>query len=191
VRRLFLLAAIVMLVTTGCIKPRPNTRPQASPLDVPPPPPRVIVPPEPEPLPDETKTEEPDAAKDRRPTRPRPQPPRERTETAKPPETKQEPPVSEAAKPPAQPPVPLGQLQPLLPASKTEVERQVSDQLALAKKDLDRIDYRALSADAKSQYDTAKRFIAQAGDALKEGNLVFAAKLAEKAVGLASNLVPR
>jgi hypothetical protein len=84
-----------------------------------------------------------------------------------------------------------GALQPVLPASPSEMDRRVSDQLSQAKKDLDRIDYRALSADGKSQYDTAKRFIEQAGQALREKNLVFAAKLAEKAAGLAAGLVTR
>jgi hypothetical protein len=180
--------SFVVLLAAGCVRPRPNTRAQPAPLDVPAPPPRVIVPPEPEQPADEPVVEEPEA-NERRPTR-RSQP-RERPETAKPPEAKQEPPVTEAVRPPVPPPVPLGQLQPVLPASPSEMDRQVSDQLTQAKRDLDRIDYRALSADAKSQYDTAKRFIEQAGQALKDKNLVFAARLAEKALGLASNLVQR
>jgi hypothetical protein len=180
---------LVLLLAAGCVRPRPNIRVPAAPLEVPPPPARVIVPPEPEPPPSEPAVEEPETS-DNRPTRPRPQP-RGRTETAKPADAKQEPPAAEAARPSATPPVPLGQLQPALPATPTEMGRQVNDQLAQAKKDLDRIDYRALSADAKSQYDTAKRFIEQAGQALKDKNLLFAAKLAEKAVGLASNLATR
>ena len=78
------------------------------------------------------------------------------------------------------PPVPLGQLQPKLPASQTEIERQVNDQLAAAKRDLDRIDYRALNTDAKSQYDAVKRFITQADEARRVGNVLLAQKLAEK-----------
>ena len=65
------------------------------------------------------------------------------------------------------------------------------DQLALATGALRRVDYLGLNADARSQYDTAKRFIEQAEQALKEKNLVFAAKVAEKAAGLAASLVGR
>lgn len=65
------------------------------------------------------------------------------------------------------------------------------EQLAQAQADLGRVNLKALSADAKSQYDTASRFIAQADQALREGNLVFAAKVAEKAAGLAASLAGR
>jgi uncharacterized Zn finger protein len=99
------------------------------------------------------------------------------------------PPPAEAAKPPAAP-GPVG-LQPELKASTEQMRKQVDGQLAQSEKDLARVYYQGLSADAKTQYDAAKQFIAQARTALKEGNLVFAQKLAEKAVGLASNLVPR
>lgn len=181
---------MILLALVGCVRPRVNTPAQPALLEVPPPPPRVIVPPEPEEPAEETTAEEPDTAA-RRPSTPRPRPP-QRTETAKPAEPKPEtPPDAEASRPPTVPPVPLGPLQPALPASPVEMERQVRDQLAQAKRDLDRIDYRALGADAKSQYDTAKRFIEQASQALTDKNFLFAAKLAEKAVGLASNLQAR
>ena len=65
------------------------------------------------------------------------------------------------------------------------------EHLAQAKGDLGRVDYAALNADGKTQYDTAKRFMEQADQALKEKNLVFATKLAEKAAGLAGVLVGR
>jgi outer membrane biosynthesis protein TonB len=190
VRRLLFAAVIVMIASAGCIKPRPDTRPQAGPLEVPPPPPRVVVPPEPEQPPEETAPDqEPEAAKEKRPTRPRPQPPRERTETAKPEVKPDAPPADAVVKPPVAPPV--APLQPTLPASTQAVAKQVEAQLAQARKDLGRVDVRGLSADAKSQWETATRFVEQAGTALREGNVVFAQKLAEKAVGLAANLVPR
>jgi hypothetical protein len=75
--------------------------------------------------------------------------------------------------------------------SPADVERRVRQQVEQAKSDLDRVDYAKLNADGKSQYDTAKRFMEQADQALKEKNLVFAAKLAEKAAGLAAVLVGR
>ena len=53
---------------------------------------------------------------------------------------------------------------------------------------LNRIDYRALNADARTQYDTAKRFVTQAEEALRAKNLVFARNLADKAAALAAQL---
>lgn len=192
-RRVLLLLLIGMLAAAGCIKPRPKTGPQAAaPMDVPPPPPRVIALPEPEEPAEETAPAEPEPAKEKpRGTRPRPQGPR--TEPAKPAEVKPDalPPV-EVVKPPVTPPPPAQPLQPALQgASLPEVQKQVQAQLAQARGDLKKVDQRNLSADGKTQYQTASQFIAQADAALKEGNLVFAQKLAEKAVGLASNLVPR
>lgn len=188
-RRLLLVLPLVLSIAGGCIRSRPKTPAQPASLDVPPPPARVVVPPEPEEPPDE-QVSEPSETTVRRPTRPRQQPSRERAET-KPPEAAKEAPAAETARPPATTPVPLGPLQPVLPASPGEMERRVNDQLVQAKRDLDRVDYRALGTDGKSQYDTAKRFIEQAGQALKDRNFLFAAKLAEKAVGLASGLVAR
>jgi len=57
--------------------------------------------------------------------------------------------------------------------------------------DLSRVDYRALNADARTQYDTAKRFIRQAEDAIHAKNLVFAKSVADKAVVLAAQLAGR
>ena len=63
------------------------------------------------------------------------------------------------------------------------MERAIRTVLARATTDLNRVDYRALNADARTQYDTAKRFIQQAEDALTRRNLVFARSLADKALG--------
>jgi hypothetical protein len=63
--------------------------------------------------------------------------------------------------------------------------------IARASADLSRIDYRALNEDARTQYDTAKRFVTQAEDALRTRNLVFARNLADKAAALAAQLVAR
>ena len=52
--------------------------------------------------------------------------------------------------------------------------------MARASADLNKIDYRALNANARTQYDTAKRFIQQADDAIRMKNLPFAKNLADK-----------
>lgn len=176
VRRLFLSAAIVALVSAGCAgaKAKPRVEPVA--LDAPAPPPRVIVPPDPEPIqpPPPAPDPEPKAQKPAR----RPAPPRS--------DGKAEP--SRASDPPVQASGQAATLQQALPGSPAELARQVHERLTQAQSDLKRVSYKTLGADAKSQYDTAQRFIAQAEQALKQGNLVFAAKVAEKAAGLAASL---
>jgi len=88
-------------------------------------------------------------------------------------------------------PAPTATLQQTPPAQTSEMERQVREHLARAGTDLDRVNYKALNADGRSQYDTAKRFIKQAEQALEEKNLVFAVFVAEKAAGLAASLLGR
>jgi hypothetical protein len=63
--------------------------------------------------------------------------------------------------------------------------------IAQAMNDLNRVDYQALNAGARNQYDTAKRFATQAEEALRARNLVFANNLADKAAALAAQLLGR
>lgn len=151
--------------------------PEGPPLQIPEPPSRVIVPveelvstpivPEPEPA--------PVAVAPRMPPRPavesKPQPP---------------PPPVAVAPPPAAPEP--RDLRPALPAN-VEGERTVRDMLARAGRDIARVEYTRLSADGRAQYDQSKRFSAQAEQALKERNLIFAATLADKAATLAAGLL--
>ena len=60
-----------------------------------------------------------------------------------------------------------------------------------AKRDLGRIDMKTLSTDGKAQYDMARRFVAQATDALTAKNYDFAQQLADKAATLAAGLLRR
>jgi hypothetical protein len=79
-----------------------------------------------------------------------------------------------------------------LQASPAEAEGQLEAGilagLARANESLSGVDYRRLSADAKTQYDTARSFIRQAQEALRTRNLVFARNLADKAAALAAQL---
>jgi len=97
--------------------------------------------------------------------------------------------------PPAAVPAPPQANAPLPPlqtmANVTEVERNIRMRIAQANRDLDRTDYRALSTARRTEYDTAKRFIQQAEEALKVKNLVFAEQLADKAATLAAALVQK
>ncbi len=70
-----------------------------------------------------------------------------------------------------------------------EAEQRVRASLAQASRDLSRINTRALNAEAKAQYDIARRFVEQAGDALRAKNFVFAGQLADKASNLAMLLL--
>jgi hypothetical protein len=71
------------------------------------------------------------------------------------------------------------------------VERGIRASLTRATADLNRIDYRVLNADARTQYDTAKRFVRQANEAMRSKNLLFAKSLADKAAALAAQLAGR
>jgi outer membrane biosynthesis protein TonB len=126
------------------------------------------------------------------PSRPRPV----TREPAKPDPPKVEPPKPEP--PPVEPPKPVEELPKAPPTLQTtpataegEMERGIRASLARATADLNRIDYRALNADARTQYDTAKRFARQADDAMRMKNLVFAKNLADKAATLAAQLAGR
>ena len=61
--------------------------------------------------------------------------------------------------------------------------------LSRASRDLSRVNYTSLNPDGKAQYDTARRFMQQAEEAMRARNLVFAGKLADKAATMASVLV--
>ena len=92
---------------------------------------------------------------------PRPAPPREQP---------REQPRVEPPKPPA-PTKPPATLQTTPATADEELERGIRATLARASADLDRVDYRRLGDDARTQYDTAKRFILQADDAARAKNL--------------------
>ena len=72
-----------------------------------------------------------------------------------------------------------------------EVEGRIRTVLSRAGSDLNRIDYARLNANAKNQYDQAKRFVSLAEDAIRAKNLVYAGTLADKAAELAAQLAGR
>jgi len=119
--------------------------------------------------------------------RPPSRPPAPRAE--KPPDKpveKPDPAAAPSRTPPLVPPPPLQTT-----ANVPEFEKTIRARMAQASRDLDRTDYRALTAERRSQYDTAKRFLQQADDALKVKNLVFAEQLADKAATLAAALAQK
>lgn len=178
-------AALVLLAVaaSACVSAQPRTEPGGPALAPPAPPPHTIIPVE--------IVEQPAAP----PAPPSPVPVIVRPSS--------HPPAARPDKPaekPADKPDPAAALQPVAPApvpplqttaNVTEVERRIRTRMTQAAGDLDRTDYRALSAERRAQYDTAKRFIQQADEALKVQNLVFAEQLADKAATLAAALAQK
>ena len=88
-------------------------------------------------------------------------------------------------------PRPAPTLQTTPAVAEVEVVRGIRVTIDRAAADLKRVNYAALNGDGRTQYDTAKRFIAQAEDALTKRNLVLARSLADKALVVAAQLAPR
>jgi outer membrane biosynthesis protein TonB len=184
----FCLAAFLPLMSTGCTRAHAKMAPESPPLDMPVSPPREVAPndtetPQPVPLPEEPARNPP--------ARLRPPPAREQPRT----EPKPEPPKPEPAPveppKPEEPPKPPTLLQTTPATAEGEVERGIRATLTRATSDLNRVDAARLTADARTQYDTAKSFVRQADAAVRAKNLVFAKNLADKAAVLAAQLAPK
>jgi len=172
---------LIVLLTASlgacAAKAQVRTEIPVPPLDPPPPPPRVVaVYTEPEPI------AVVPAAEPATPVRPQTRPTR--------PEQKPEPaattpdPVESVARP-APPSLTLTPTA----GSEAQTVTAIRDLLNRAQRDLSRVNVASLNSDARAQYDTARRFIQQADDALKTRNIVFAGKLADKAATMAAVLV--
>jgi hypothetical protein len=176
------------VLASGCAKVQARTEPVMPELTPPPPPPRVVETyPEEAPVvveapATETATSAPAA---RNTAKPPVSPTTKPDTTAKP-----EPPRIEPEKPAAQPqPQPPALTLKPTPGSESTTEGSIRRLISNASRDLARVNYGSLNQDGKAQYDTAKRFMQQADDALRSGNLVFAGKLADKAATMAAVLV--
>lgn len=172
----------------GCTHAQARAVVELPALEMPPAPPRVVEVTEPPPTPQIALPDEPVTN-----LRPRPTPAtrQENPRPAEPAKTEQaatEPvkPVDEGPKPPSS-----TALQTTPTQREGEVERGVRILIAQAMNDLNRVNYQALNAGARNQYDTAKRFATQAEEALRARNLVFANNLADKAAALAAQLLGR
>lgn len=184
-----LLVLLLLAVASGCARARARTMPEQPALEPPPPPPRLVQPMDFEAA-ERAKaagaaTEGTDPSEVKPPASDRP---RERT---KPDVSKEAPPSKDVTE--AKPPEPGKSvvLETTAPGAQGEVERKVRALLSQARNDLDNVDYQLLNADGRTQYNTSKRFIEQAEQALADRNLVFAGKLADKAATLARLLLKR
>jgi hypothetical protein len=178
--QLFLVVAIVSASGAACAKARANTEPVMPELTPPPPPPRVVETFPAEPLP----TIEPSPVESALATPPSPTPVRTVTKPEEAPKTEIAPPLPERPAPGA----PALTLKPG-PGVQAQTEASIRALLDRAAHDLQRVNYAALGADGRAQFDTARRFKEQAEDALKGANLAFASKLADKAATMAAVLV--
>lgn len=180
--------AILGISVGACAHAQANAVVELPALDMPPAPPRVVEVVEPPPTPQIALPDEPVTN-----LRPRPAP-ATRQENPRPPEpARTEPAATEPVKPVDEGPKPPAStaLQTTPTQREGEVERGVRILIAQAMNDLNRVNYQALNAGARNQYDTAKRFATQAEEALRARNLVFANNLADKAAGLAAQLLGR
>jgi len=191
---------LVSALASGCAHPQAKTVTTAAeaPLEVPAPPPRATepitadaLPPVAPPLNEPART---NAARPTRqpipsaaPVQPRPDAPR--ADTAQPTPDAARPADDTAARPAAPPPPTTLQTTPA--QQEPEVEARIRGVLGRAQSDLSRVDYGRLSTNAKTQYDTAKRFISQSEEQIRARNLVFAGTLADKAAELAAQLAGR
>jgi hypothetical protein len=178
------LLIVVTLASAGsaCAKARASTEPVMPVLHAPPPPPRIV-----ERFPDDpVSTIAPSPVENalatppvRTPARPpaKPEPPKV--------EPTPGPPRVEAERPTGTPPLTLRPG----PGVAAQTEASIRSLLATAQKNLHRVSYASLNADARAQYDTARGFMLQADEELKKNNLAFAGKLADKADKMAAVLV--
>jgi hypothetical protein len=179
------LIGVLLLSAGACARAKAKTMPDAPPpLDVPAPPPRDIETSETEPPPLIPLPQEPAR---NAPPRTRPATPPSRPAETRPEQPKPETPAeTEAPKPEETPRAPMLQTAPS--EAEAELERTIRTTLTRASNDLNRVDYRVLNPEARTQYDTAKNFIDQAEKAVRAKNLVFAKTLAEKAAVIATQL---
>ena len=173
----------------GCASAQAKAPADRPTLNVPEPPPRVIeAPPRPESAGPEPVAELPPPPAS---TAARPRPAATR-ETPRPDPKPAEPPPSEAVPSAAAPPVaPAPQLRTAGSADGAEAARQVREIVERVNKALSSIDYRRQNTARREQYDTAKRLVTQAEEAMKGSNFDIARNLADKADRIARELQVR
>lgn len=182
--RLPLLALVLAAAAagaSGCAKVQARTEPVMPELAPPPPPPRVVEMyvdgpvPTVAPGPVEAALATPPAAAPTRPPAPRVDPP------------KVEPPPIEPERPLT--PAPAALTTRAVSGSEAKAVASIRAIMDRATRDLNRINFGALDADGRAQFGITQRFIQQADDALKAGNVSFASKLADKAATMAAVLI--
>ena len=187
-RKWLLLPVAASLLAGACASASAKSKGEPA-LNMPPAPPRLIEPspePPPEPVNDlPVVAPMPPPAPSPRASRtaPRPQPEKP---PEKPAETVPDTPAP-VPQPPAQPPAQLRTPQ----SADGSAGRTVQSTIDNARAMLSKVDYQKLSKERQKAYDDANRFIIEADAAVKQGNLVFAQGVANKAETLARELAGR
>jgi hypothetical protein len=176
---------LLAATAAGCAKVHARTEPEMPVLTPPPPPPRIIEPYEDDVTPPPP-PERDNASLDTAPEPPPARPPAPRVDVPAKPEAPRTEPEPEPERPATSPPTLT--LKPA-PGTESKTEGSIRALLSSASRDLSRVNYTSLNSDGRAQYDTARRFMQQAEEAMKAGNLVFAGKLADKSATMASVLV--
>jgi hypothetical protein len=180
VAQLIVLVGTLAIAASACTRARASVEPEMPLLQPPPPPPRMVetyLEARPVTIEPEVVVESAAAIPPNKPT-PRPTPPKPEAEKIEPPRVEPE----------RTPPAPALTLKPPS-GSETKTVASIRDLLLRASRDLARINYAALDADGRVQYDTARRFVQQSEGELKNGNVGLAGKLADKAATMAAVLV--
>jgi hypothetical protein len=155
------------------------------PLEIPEPPPRVAMDPVPAIVAEApVEPERPPAVPPEKAAAPK-TPPAASNNASQAPPPAQLPPVTVAEAPRTTPPP---ELRPAATAGKTPTAAQVRERLARTKQKLDLIAPNRLNTGKRADYDSARRFLEQAEDAVKENNLLLAESSGEKAETLADGL---
>ena len=181
--RLFLLLLLVAISAAGCASGRAQAIEDRPTLAVPPVPPRTIEPPLVEDPPRVEPVSEPIGTAVPPPTRaakPRPSEPR-------PSESKPETPPETAAVTP--PPPPVAPLRTPTSPSGADAARQARETIARAESMLKQVDYQKLSDDRKASYNSAKNFIQQSEEKLKQEDVQLALSYGVRAETIAKTLL--
>jgi hypothetical protein len=179
---------LVTACAAGCAKTRAAGLAEAPPLAVPSPPPRVLVPAEEE-APLAANPAGPDTSAAVAPRiEPAQQRPARRAPAADAAGEPQPAPAATAA------PAPVAETPRELrtaPSSREAApdERRIQGQIAAAERDLQRVDYRKLPSAGQVEYESSKRFLKEATDALRDGNFLRAQESADKAARIAAALL--
>jgi hypothetical protein len=174
---------VLATVFAAACSANPARTSAAVPLVIPEPPPRVAM----DPVPSAEPPAEAVPVPASRPTASIPTTAPPRTAAAAPaPVPPATPATTQIIEPPRTPPPP--DLLPAGPAGLTPTAGQVRDAMNRTKQKLDAIDRRRLNSGKRADYDSARRFLAQAEAAVKVNNLMLADSSAEKAETLADGL---
>lgn len=192
VRLLAVCAAVcVGLVSAGCAKPVVAAAPEPPPLTVPAVPPRLVGPVVVEEVPPPTVAQAPEEVAERPAPRSRPRPPVTDGTVAR-----GESPASDNGRSePVEPAASASEPAPLLrtpdTANAVEAVRRIRETMRRAQETLAKVNPKSLSRGARTNYESATRFIDQAEEALKSGRLDYAKFVAEKADTLSTGLLKR